>query len=153
MLVEEKLRKLGIELPPVPEPVAEYLPYRKTGNLIYISGQDCRINGELKYEGKVGAEVTEEQGYQAAKIAVIRCLAVLKSAIDDLDDLVQVVNLRGFVNSAPGFVRQPMVINGASEFLVQLLGEKGKHSRCALSANELPFNTPVEIEMVVEVKT
>lgn len=152
MLVEEKLRKLGIELPPVPEPVAEYLPYRKTGNLIYISGQDCRINGELKYEGKVGAEVTEEQGYQAAKIAVIRCLAVLKSAIDDLDDLVQVVNLRGFVNSAPGFVRQPMVINGASEFLVQLLGEKGKHSRCALSANELPFNTPVEIEMVVEVK-
>ena len=152
MLVEEKLRKLGIELPPVPEPVAEYLPYRKTGNLIYISGQDCRINGELKYEGKVGAEVTEEQGYQAAKIAVIRCLAVLKSAIDDLDDLVQVVNLRGFVNSAPAFVRQPMVINGASEFLVQLLGEKGKHSRCALSANELPFNTPVEIEMVVEVK-
>ena len=153
MLVEEKLRKLGIELPPVPEPVAEYLPYRKTGNLIYISGQDCRINGELKYEGKVGAEVTEEEGYQAAKIAVIRCLAVLKSAIDDLDDLVQVVNLRGFVNSAPGFVRQPMVINGASEFLVQLFGEKGKHSRCALSANELPFNTPVEIEMVVEVKT
>ena len=153
MLVEEKLRKLGIELPPVPEPVAEYLPYRKTGNLIYISGQDCRINGELKYEGKVGAEVTEEQGYQAAKIAVIRCLAVLKSAIADLDDLVQVVNLRGFVNSAPGFVRQPMVINGASEFLVQLLGERGKHSRCALSANELPFNTPVEIEMVVEVKT
>ncbi|MCG8516127.1 MAG: RidA family protein [Halanaerobiales bacterium] len=153
MLVEEKLRKLGIELPPVPEPVAEYLPYRKTGNLIYISGQDCRINGELKYEGKVGAEVTEEQGYQAAKIAVIRCLAVLKSAIADLDDLVQVVNLRGFVNSAPGFVRQPMVINGASEFLVQLFGEKGKHSRCALSANELPFNTPVEIEMVVEVKT
>lgn len=153
MLAEEKLRKMGIELPPVPEPVAEYLPYRKTGNLIYISGQDCRINGELKYEGKVGAEVTEEQGYQAAKIAVIRCLAVLKSAIDDLDDLVQVVNLRGFVNSAPGFVRQPMVINGASEFLVQLFGEKGKHSRCALSANELPFNTPVEIEMVVEVKT
>ncbi len=153
MLAEEKLRKLGIELPPVPEPVAEYLPYRKTGNLIYISGQDCRINGELKYEGKVGAEVTEEEGYQAAKIAVIRCLAVLKSAIADLDDLVQVVNLRGFVNSAPGFVRQPMVINGASEFLVQLLGEKGKHSRCALSANELPFNTPVEIEMVVEVKT
>ena len=153
MLVEEKLRKLGIELPPVPEPVAEYLPYRKTGNLIYISGQDCRINGELKYEGKVGAEVTEEQGYQAAKIAVIRCLAVLKSAIADLDDLVQVVNLRGFVNSAPGFVRQPMVINGASEFLVQLFFFKGKHSRCALSANELPFNTPVEIEMVVEVKT
>lgn len=153
MLTEEKLRKMGIELPPVPEPVAEYLPYRKTGNLIYISGQDCRINGELKYEGKVGAEVTEEQGYQAAKIAVIRCLAVLKSAIDDLDDLVQVVNLRGFVNSAPGFVRHPMVINGASEFLVQLFGEKGKHSRCALSANELPFNTPVEIEMVVEVKT
>ena len=152
MKIEEKIKKMGIEIPEAAKPVASYVPFRRVGNLIYISGQDCRVNGKLKYEGKVGRDVTEEEAYEAARITAINLLAILKSAIGDLDKVVKIVNLHGFVNSADGFVRQPMVINGASDLLLEVLGEKGKHSRCALSANELPFNTPVEIEMIVEVE-
>ena len=152
MKIEEKIKKMGIEIPEVAKPVASYVPFRRVGNLIYISGQDCRVNGKLKYEGKVGRDVTEEEAYEAARITAINLLAILKSAIGNLDKVVKIVNLHGFVNSADGFVRQPMVINGASDLLLEVFGEKGKHSRCALSANELPFNTPVEIEMIVEVK-
>ncbi len=152
MKIEEKLNKMGIEIPEAPKPVASYVPYRRVGNLIYISGQDCRVNGKLKYEGKVGRDITEEQAYEAARITAINLIAVLKDAIGDLGRVVKIVNLHGYVNSADGFVRQPMVINGASDLLLKIFGEKGKHSRCALSANELPFNTPVEIEMIVEIE-
>lgn len=152
MKIEEKLDQMGIKIPEAAKPVASYVPFRRVGNLIYISGQDCRVDGRLKYEGKVGADVTEEEAYEAAKITVINLLAILKSAIGDFDKVAKIVNLHGFVNSADGFVRQPFVINGASDFLLEVFGEKGKHSRCALSANELPFNTPVEIEMIVEVE-
>lgn len=152
MKIEKRLEELGVKLPEPAKPVAAYVPFRRTGNLIYISGQDCRVNGELKYKGKVGKDVTEEEAYEAARITAINLLAILKSAVGDLDRVKQIVNLHGYVNSAPGFVRQPFVINGASEFLVEVFGEKGKHSRCALSCNELPFDTPVEIEMIVEVE-
>jgi len=152
MKIEEKIKKMGIEIPEVAKPIASYVPFRRVGNLIYLSGQDCRINGKLKYEGKVGRDVTEKEAYEAARITAINLLAILKNAIRNLDSVVKIVNLHGFVNSADGFVRQPMVINGASDLLLEVFGEKGKHSRCALSANELPFNTPVEIEMIVEVK-
>jgi enamine deaminase RidA (YjgF/YER057c/UK114 family) len=152
MDVESKLKNMGIEIPPAPKPAAAYIPYRRSGNIIYISGQDCRIDGELLYEGKVGGEVSEEEGYECAKIAAVNALAVLKETIGDLNKIVKILNLHGFVNSADGYVRQPYVINGASEFLVEVFGEKGKHSRCALSANELPFNTPVELEIIVEVE-
>ncbi len=152
MKIEKKLEEMGYSLPPTPAPAGAYIPFRRTGNLVYISGQGSMVEGELMYAGKVGSDVTEEEGYEASRISVINLLSILKSAIGDLDKVVQIVNLHGFVNSAPGFVRQPMVINGASEFLVDLFGEKGKHSRCALSCNELPFDTPVEIEMIVEVE-
>ncbi|MGB6371760.1 MAG: RidA family protein [Atribacterota bacterium] len=152
MKIEEKLNEMGIKIPEAAKPVFSYVPFRRVGNLIYISGQDCRVNGKLKYEGKVGRDVTEKEAYEAARITAINLLAILKSAIGNLDKVVKIVNLHGFVNSADGFVRQPMVINGASDLLIKVFGEKGKHSRCALSANELPFNTPVEIEMIVEVK-
>jgi len=152
MKIEEKLNQMGIKIPEAAKPVASYVPFRRVGNLIYISGQDCRIDGQLKYEGKVGTDVTEKEAYEAAKITAINLLAILKSAIGDLDKVVKIVNLHGFVNSADGFVRQPFVINGASDFLLEVFGEKGKHSRCALSANVLPFNTSVEIEMIVEVE-
>lgn len=151
MNIEEKIKKMEIEILEAAKPVANYVPFRKVGNLVYISGQDCRINGKLKYEGKVGKEVTEEEAYDAARIAAINLIAILKSAIRNLDKVVKIVNLHGYVNSADGFVRQPMVINGASDLLCEIFGEKGRHTRCALSANELPFNTPVEIEMIVEV--
>jgi len=150
--IEKKLEQMGYSLPPTPAPAGAYIPFRRTGNLVYISGQGSMVEGELMYAGKVGSDVTEEEGYEASRISVINLLSILKSAIGDLDKVVQIVNLHGFVNSAPGFVRQPMVINGASEFLVELFGEKGRHSRCALSCNELPFDTPVEIEMIVEVE-
>mgnify|MGYP001025030635 FL=1 len=152
MGAEERLKKLGIHLPEPAKPIAAFVPYTRVGNLIYISGQDCKVDGELKYKGKVGADVTEEQGYEAAKITAINLLAVLKSAIGNLNKVKQIVNVHGYVNSAQGFIRQPMVINGASEFLVEVFGDKGQHSRCALGCNELPFDTPVEIEMIVEVE-
>jgi enamine deaminase RidA (YjgF/YER057c/UK114 family) len=152
MEIEKRLGELGVKLPEPAVPVAAYVPFRRTGNLIYISGQDCRVNGELQYKGKVGEDVTEEEAYQAARTTAINLLAVLKSAVGDLDKVKQIVSLHGYVNSAEGFARQPFVINGASEFLVEVFGDKGKHSRCALSCNELPFDTPVEIEMIVEVE-
>ena len=152
MQIEAKIKELGINLPKAAKPVASYVPFRRVGNLIYISGQDCRVNGKLKYEGKVGRDVTEKEAYEAARITAINLLAILKSAIGNLDKVVKIVNLHGYVNSADGFVRQPMVIDGASDLLIKVFGEKGKHSRCALSANELPFSTPVEVEMVVEVE-
>jgi enamine deaminase RidA (YjgF/YER057c/UK114 family) len=152
MNVEERLKKMGIELPVPQKPIAAYIPFRRSGNLVYISGQDCRVNGQLVYKGKVGKDVTEEDAYKAAGIALINLLAILKSAIGSLDKVTKIVNVHGYVNSANGFVRQPYVINGASELLVELFGEKGRHSRCALSCNELPFDTPVEIEMIVEVE-
>lgn len=152
MSIEDRLRALEITLPEPPKPGAVYVPYRIVGDLVYISGQDCRINGELEYQGKVGREVSEAEAYKAARTAAINALAVLKSAIGSLENVKQVVNLHGYVNSAEGFVNQPYVINGASELLIEIFGERGKHSRCALGNNELPFGTCVEIEMIVEVK-
>ncbi|MGN7300358.1 RidA family protein [Ferdinandcohnia sp. SAFN-114] len=150
--IEKRLLELGIELPEAPKPAAVYIPAQQTGNLVYTSGQDCRKDGKLIYEGKVGSDLTIEQGQEAARQTMINCLAVLKSHLGNLDRVKKVVKLLGFVNSAPGFVEQPYVINGASELLEEVFGEAGKHARSAISSNELPFNTPVEIEMIVEVE-
>jgi enamine deaminase RidA (YjgF/YER057c/UK114 family) len=149
--IEEKLNELGIKIPEAPKPAAVYVPAKTVGNLVYTSGQDCRVNGKLLYEGKVGSDLTVEQGYEAARQTMINCLAVLKAEIGDLSRVKQIVKLLAFVNSAPGFVEQPYVINGASELLEEIFGEKGQHARSAISSNELPFNTPVEIEMIVEI--
>lgn len=149
--IEGKLKELGIELPEAPKPAASYVPAKTFGNYVYTSGNDCRVNGELLYKGKLGAEVTIEQGQQAAKQTAINLLAVLKEHLGDLDRISQIVKVLGFVNSAPGFVEQPYVINGASDFFEEVFGEKGKHARSAIGTSELPFHTPVEIEMVVEI--
>jgi enamine deaminase RidA (YjgF/YER057c/UK114 family) len=150
--IELRLKELGIILPAAAKPVATYVPAKRVGNLVYTSGNDCRVNGVLKYTGKLGSDVTVEQGYEAAKITMINLLAVLKEHLGDLDRVKQVVKILGFVNSADGFVEQPFVINGASDFLVEVFGEKGKHARSAISSNELPFNTSVEIEMIIEIE-
>ncbi|WP_257349814.1 RidA family protein [Pseudalkalibacillus decolorationis] len=150
--VEERLKEVGITIPNPPKPAAVYVPAKTVGNLVYTSGQDCRDNGKLLYEGKVGSDLTIEQGYEAARQTMINCLAVLKGEIGNLNRVKQVVKLLAFVNSAPGFVEQPYVINGASELLEEVFGERGKHARSAISSNELPFNTPVEIEMIVEIE-
>lgn len=150
--IEQRLQELGITLPPSPVPLFTYVPCKRTGNLLYLSGQDCRVNGKLAYEGKLGAELTIEQGQDAARLTIINCLAVLKGYLGDLDRVVGVVKMLGLVNSAPGFAEQPRVINGASDLLVDVFGEAGKHARSAIGTNELPFHTPVEIEIIVEIR-
>ncbi|MFC7394534.1 RidA family protein [Scopulibacillus cellulosilyticus] len=151
-VVEKKLEELGVILPEQAKPKFVYVPCNRTGNLVYTSGMDCRVNGELIYEGKLGKDLTIEQGREAARQCIINCFTAIKWQIGDLDKIKKVVKVLAFVNSAPGFVDQPYVINGASEFLEEVLGEKGKHARSAIAANELPFNTPVEIEIIVEVE-
>lgn len=151
--INERLKHLNIELPEVPEPAAIYVPTKRFGdNLIYVSGQDCRKNGKLLYEGKVGKDLTIDQGKKASEQAMINTLAALKTEIGDLDKIKSFVKILGFVNSAEGFVEQPYVIDGASQLLEKIFKEKGQHARSALSANELPFNTPIEIETIVELK-
>lgn len=148
--VQNRLEELGIQLSTPPEPAASYVPARQTGNLLYVSGQDCRKDGVLVYEGKVGSDLTVEQGQEAARQAAINCLSVLQAHLGSLDR-VEIIEVFGFVNSAPGFVEQPYVINGASDLFERVFGERGRHARVAVAANELPFNTPVEVKMVVEV--
>jgi len=148
----DRLKELGIELPTPPKPAAIYVPAVTVRHLVYTSGNDCRRNGKLMYEGKVGGGLTIEQGQQAARQTMINLLAVLHAHLGDLDQIERVVKVLGFVNSAPGFVEQPYVINGASSLLEEVFGEAGKHARSAIGAPELPFNTPVEIEMIVQIK-
>lgn len=149
---EQKLRELGFELPIAPKPVAAYVPAVRTGNLVFISGQAATRNGELLFKGKVGSDLTLEDGYKAAQVTILNSLALLKAEVGDLDRVKRIVKLLGWVNSGPGFEQQPQVINGASELLEKVFGERGRHARSAVSANELPFGTPVEIEMIAEVE-
>lgn len=150
--VEDQLEKLGLKLPEVPKPVAEYIPAKKVGNLVFCSGQGPIRGGKAAYIGKVGVERTLEEGYEAAKICALNCLAAIKSLVGSLDKIKEVIEVRGFVNSAPDFEKQPEVINGASELLVEIFGEKGKHARCALGTSSLPRNITVELEMIVKIR-
>ena len=149
---EQRLKEIGITLPEVPKPAAAYIPAKKVGNLVFCSGQGPSVEGKLIHTGKVGAEKTVEEGYEAAKICALNCLAAVKDLVGSLDEIEEIVQVRGFVNSAPDFGKQPEVINGASELLEKIFGEKGKHARCALGTSNLPRNITVELEMVVKVK-
>ena len=151
-MYEAKLKEMGIELPQAPKPLAAYIPAIVAGEFVYTSGQVPMAAGELKYKGKVGSDLTEEQGYEAAKLCAINCLCAIKGVIGDLDKIAQVIKVTGFVNSAPGFSSQPKVINGASEFLGQVFGDAGKHARAAVGVSELPINAAVEVEMIVKLK-
>lgn len=150
--IEKRLVELGVQLPEPPKPAASYIPSRRTGNLIYVSGQDCRKEGSLLYEGKLGSDLSVEQGKEAARQAMINCLAVLQAQAGSLDEVTKVVEVFGLVNSAPGFVEHPYVINGASDLLDEVFGETGQHSRIAFGTSELPFNTPVEVKTIFEVR-
>lgn len=147
----ENLEKLGLTLPPVAAPVAAYIPAIRTGNHVYTSGQLPFVNGELGVTGKVGAEVSVEDAKEAAKLCALNALAAVHSVVG-LDNVVRVVKVVGFVASAPGFNAQPLVINGASEFLGEVFGEAGRHARSAVGVSELPIDTPVEVELIVEVR-
>lgn len=151
MKIEEKLKELGIELPEPPQPVAAYVPLVRTGNLLFTSGTGCFRGGKLVYVGKVGKELGLEQACDAARLTILNLLGTLRVAIGDLDKIARIVKVTGFVASAPDYGRQAEVMNGASELLERVFGEKGKHARSAIGVNELPRNMPVEIEMIVEV--
>lgn len=151
MRIEQELEKLGFVLP-VPKPLAAYVPAVRSGNLIFTAGQGPTLDGKAKFTGKLGRELTEEQGYQAAQVCVVNCLACVKSLIGDLDKVERVVKLLGFVACVDGFTRQPWVMNGASELLIKLFGDRGKHARSAIGTNQLPLDIPVEIEIVVQVR-
>lgn len=152
MRVEERIKQLGLELPEAPRPVAQYVPGIQSGNLVYTAGQVPFLNGELKYRGKVGRECSLEEGYDAARICFLNCLAVVKSLAGDLDRVKRVVKINGFVNCVPEFTDQPKVINGASELAVELFGEKGRHARAAVGSVSLPLDAPVELELIVELE-
>ena len=151
MRIEKELEKLGFVLP-TPKPVAAYIPAVRVGELVFTAGQGPTVGGVPKFTGKLGRDLTEEQGYKAAQLCVVNCLACVKSVIGDLDKVEQVVKLLGFVACVDGFTRQPWVMNGASELLITLYGDRGKHARSAIGTNQLPLDIPVEVEIVVRVR-
>jgi len=149
--IEARLQELGIELPAVATPAANYIPFVVSGNLVFVSGQITIWNGEIKYTGRVGDNLTVDDGYQAARLCGLNLIAQAKAAAGgDLDKVFRVVKLGGFVNSTPDFQNQPEVINGASDLMVDVFGEMGKHARFAVSAGALPRNVGVEIDAVFE---
>ena len=151
--VDEKIKQLGLELPPVSKPIANYVKYVRTGNLIFLAGHGPSKTDGTNITGKVGKELSIEQGYEAAKIAALSLIATLKDALGgDLSKVKRIVKVNGYVNCLPDFTDHPKVINGCSDLLVALFGEKGKHARAAMGMVSLPSNIAVEIEMIVEVE-
>ncbi|MBZ4686983.1 MAG: hypothetical protein PWQ96_2316 [Clostridia bacterium] len=153
MSYEQKIKELGLQIPEPPEPVAAYVPAVKVGDFIYTSGQIPFVNGKLKFKGKVGEDLTEQEGYEAAKVCALNCLSVIKGQVGTLDNIERIVKVTGYVNSGQGFQMQPQVINGASELLGEIFGENGQHARAAVGVSELPIDAPVEIEMIVKIKS
>jgi len=153
MSVKEKLAALGLTLPTAAAPVAAYVPAVKTGNLIFTAGQLPVVDGKLVKEGKVGRDVTPEDAKKMAEICALNALAAI-SLVADIDQIEKVVKVGGFVNGAPGFVAIPAVINGASELLIKIFGDvNGKHARTAIGVSELPLNSPVEIELIIQIRS
>ena len=153
MSIKSKLAELGLTLPPAAAPVAAYVPAVRTGNLVFTAGQLPLVDGKIPFIGKVGSDVTPEQAKDMAQVCALNALAAI-SLVADIDQIEKIVRVGGFVNGIPGFVAIPAVINGASELLIKLFGEvNGKHARTAIGVAELPLNAPVEVEMVVQLKS
>lgn len=152
MKIESRLKELGITLPTAPKPVANYIPAVRAGELLFTSGVLPMKEEKLAFEGKLGKELTVELGQEAARLAVLNALSIVKQELGNLEKVLRVVRLTGHVASAPGFVQQPAVLNGASDLLVAIFGEAGRHTRAALGAAELPLNSPIELELIVQVR-
>ena len=150
--IEDHLQEMGLTLPIAPNPVAAYVPAVLIDGYVYTSGQIPFVKGELKYKGKLGQELDEQQGYEAAKVCCLNCLSVVKAQIGNLERIEKVVKVVGFVNSAAGFTLQPAVINGASDLLEKLFGASGQHARSAVGVSELPLGAACEVELIVKVK-
>jgi enamine deaminase RidA (YjgF/YER057c/UK114 family) len=151
--VKEKLASLGLTLPTAAAPVAAYVPAVKTGNLVFTAGQLPVVEGKLVLTGKVGSDVTPEDAKKMAEICALNALAAI-SLVADIDQIEKIIRVGGFVNGAPGFIAIPAVINGASELLIKLFGDvNGKHARTAVGVSELPMNSPVEIELLIQLSS
>jgi enamine deaminase RidA (YjgF/YER057c/UK114 family) len=150
-LIEAKLKALSIELPEAPKPLAAYIPAKQAGQLVFTAGQLPMVNGELFSKGLLGQDVEIEEANKAARICTLNALAAIKGLIGDLDRIKQVVRVVGYVASVSSFTQQPAVINGASELLLEIFGEKGKHARSAVGMAVLPLNASVEVELTVEI--
>lgn len=150
--IEARIAELGVTLPQAAAPAANYVPFVRTGNQLFVSGQIPMGANGIEYQGKLGAGVSVEDGQAAARLCAINLLAQAKAALGDLDKVVRLVKIVGFVNSAPDFGDQPKVMNGASDFLVEALGDVGRHARSAVGVAGLPFGVAVEVEAIFEVE-
>ena len=152
-LFDENIKNLGLNIPNLPKALANYVPFKIIGKTIYISGQAPVQNGELIYKGKVGSDISIEEGIEAAKLCVINIIAALKTGLEgDWDKLDSFVKLSGFVNCQDNFTDQPKIINGASDMLVEIFGDQGRHARVAVGSNALPLGIAVEIDAIVQLK-
>jgi enamine deaminase RidA (YjgF/YER057c/UK114 family) len=151
MSPEEKLKELGIELPPAPEPLGSYVPAIRAGNLIFLSGILPLREGKLKRQGRVGNDLNVEEAREEARQAAINAISILKSHIGDLGRVVRCVRIGGYIASAPDFTEQPKVLNAASDLMAEVFGDAGRHARAAIGVSVLPLGAPVEIEFVFEV--
>ncbi|MBK8475952.1 MAG: RidA family protein [Opitutaceae bacterium] len=152
MSIESKLSDLGLKLPAAPIAAGNYLPSVRTGNLLYLAGTICALDGQVTHVGQVGGEQTVDSGYEAAKVCALNTLANIKAAAGSLEAVARFVYVGGYVNAVSGFADSPAVINGASDLFVKLFGEAGKHARAAVAVAGLPRNCTVEIQVVVELK-
>lgn len=150
--IDQRLTDLGITLPPAPVPAANYVPTVISGSMLYVSGQICMQDGKPAFIGKLGTDLTIEQGAEAARTCALALIAQAKAALGDLDRVARVVKLTGFVNSAPDFDQQPVVVNGCSNLIAEVFGDAGKHARSAVGVANLPFGVAVEVEGIFEIK-
>ncbi|MEH7123190.1 RidA family protein [Bacillus sp. JJ1773] len=151
-MIEQRLQELGLTLPEAVPPLYSYVPIVIHNHIAYISGQVPRVNGNIPYKGKVGVVVTIEQARELAEICVLKALSCLKEAIGSLDKVEQVLKVTGYVQSAPEFSQQPNVLDAASELLVKIFDERGRHARTAIGVAELPSNTPIEIDFIIAIR-
>ena len=152
-LFDENIKNLGLNIPELPKALANYVPFKIVGKTMYISGQAPVRNGEMIYKGKVGSDITIEEGIEAAKLCVINIIAAVKTGLEnDWNKLDSFVKLTGFVNCQDSFTDQPKIINGASDMLVEIFGDQGRHTRVAVGSNALPLGISVEIDAIIQLK-
>ena len=149
-MISDKIDKLGLKLPDIPEPIGSYLPSICIRDMIFISGQLPLIDGKLLYKGKLGRDISIEQGYESARICALNALSIVKKELGDLDKIKQIIKISGFVNCTEDFTNHPQVINGASDLFATIFDNAGKHSRIAIGTNSLPLDSPVEIDVLFQ---
>jgi len=151
MSFEQRIEELGLSLPTPPQPVATYVPFTQVGHLLFLSGVVPTRNGQIVYQGKLGRDFSKEEGYEASQLTLLNALANIRIAVNSLDRVKQIAKITGYVASHEGFSEQPYVINGASDLVVDIFGNAGRHARVAVGVAELPLGVPVELDLIVEV--